>query len=234
MGLLESAPLTNTNPQDDKRTLFMKIIVVGKPDLQTELLLSLLRRSITPHCSVLAEAQLPSALTADALLILDMALLDACGCANLLHTLYRRGPLRAALINVDADANLPQLAALPGVCGLFAKQVSTEQFVRGVQAILDGDYWLPRHVLCSHLENTRQLRQSPTSASTVKLSPKERQLLSLLTQGCSNDVIASRLAISPHTVKTHFYNLYRKLQVRNRVQAATWAQQHSDALGEAL
>jgi LuxR family transcriptional regulator of csgAB operon len=160
-----------------------------------------------------------------------MALLDMEPCRALLHRLHARGATRAVLINVGPAIDQAGLAALPGVRGLFPPEASAEQFLRGIQAILDGEYWLPRHVLCSHLENTRQRGPAPAPAAPpVKLSPKERQLLALLSQGCSNDVIASRLAISPHTVKTHFYNLYRKLQVRNRVQAATWAQQHMAAL----
>jgi LuxR family transcriptional regulator of csgAB operon len=212
----------------------MKIVLVGKSDLQTDLLLSLLRHSITPDCSLQGCEQPPTTVTTDSLYILDIAALGSAGVSALLHALNPRGLDRAALINVDDAHDQSQLAALPGVRGLFPKQVSTEQFLRGIQAIVDGDYWLPRHVLCTHLEKTRQLRPAASSASTVKLSPKERQLLALLSQGCSNDVIASRLAISPHTVKTHFYNLYRKLQVRNRVQAATWAQSHSSELEAAL
>lgn len=212
----------------------MKIILVGKSDLQTDLLLSLLRRSLAVDCVVCAADQLPGNVAPDSLYILDLALLGADGASTLLHALKPGDQLRAVLINVDAPHNQAALAALPGVRGLFPRQVGEDQFLRGVQAILDGEYWLPRHVLCTHLENTRQLRPAPAAASHIKLSRKERQLLTLLSQGCSNDVIASRLAISPHTVKTHFYNLYRKLQVRNRVQAATWAQLHSNELEVAL
>lgn len=208
----------------------MKIVLVGKPDLQTDLLLNLLRNNLTPHCVLVGGDQLPAAVAPDSLYILDLALLGHPGASTLLHALGPSGVLRAALINVDDDLNQVQLAALPGVRGLFPCQVSAEQFLRGIQAIIDGEYWLPRHVLCTHLENTRQTRPADTPGNRIKLSPKERQLLALLTQGCSNDAIASRLAISPHTVKTHFYNLYRKLQVRNRVQAATWAQLHSQEL----
>lgn len=210
----------------------MKIVLVGKADLQTELLMSLLRRSLAADCSLQGCEHFPPTVAPGTLYILDLAALGQPGVSVLLHTLSPRGLERAALINVGDDHDQARLAALPGVRGLFPREAGTEHFLRGIQAIDDGEYWLPRHVLCTHLENTRQVRPpEQPSASTVKLSPKERQLLALLSQGCSNDVIAGRLAISPHTVKTHFYNLYRKLQVRNRVQAATWAQQHSHEIG---
>lgn len=212
----------------------MKVIMVGKPDLQTDLLLGLIRQNITQDCSLLGEDDLPPAVDAHTLYVLDLAVLEPSACATALNALNPRGKLRAALINVSSHTNQARLAALPGVCGLFPKHAGAEDFLRGIKAILAGEYWLPRHVLCAHLEQTRQLRPAQPFESTVKLSPKERQILTLLTQGCSNDAIADRLAISPHTVKTHFYNLYRKLQVRNRVQAATWAQQNSAALEDRL
>lgn len=212
----------------------MKIVLVGKSDLQTDLLLSLLRQNVSPDCSLQGIEPLPAGAAPDTLCIVDLAAVGDAGTAVLLHAMNSRGQRRVALINVDDRHDQPRLAALPGVRGLFPRQASAEQFLRGVQAILAGEYWLPRHVLCTHLENTRQLRPAERASSGIKLSPKERQLLALLSQGCSNDVIASRLAISPHTVKTHFYNLYRKLQVRNRVQAATWAQLHSHELEAAL
>lgn len=212
----------------------MKVIIVGKPDLQTDLLLSLIRHNITPDCSLLNEDNLPLAVDARTLYVLDLAVLGPAACAAALNTLNPRGNLRATIINIDSNANQPLLAALPGVRGLFAVHSGADDFVRGIKAVMAGEYWLPRHVLCAHLEQTRKIRTVSNGESNIKLSPKERQILTLLTEGCSNDAIANRLAISPHTVKTHFYNLYRKLQVSNRVQAATWAQQNSSALEERL
>lgn len=208
----------------------MNVIVIGKANLSTDHLLSLLRDNVAADCRVLSEHSMLLGGNADTLYVLDMAILKPEACAESLSALHAQGMRRAALINVDPTANQTQLASLPGVCGIFCTNINHDDFIRGMKAILAGQYWLPRQVLCEHLEKTRQKIQSGTSGSIVKLSFKERQLLTLLTQGCSNDAIANHLAISPHTVKAHFYTLYRKLQVHNRVQAVTWAQQHSDAM----
>lgn len=210
----------------------MNVIMIGKPDLQTDHLLSLVRDSLSIDCRLHSQRSIPADSIADALYVLDMAVLEPLACAEVLSSLNSHGKLRAALFNVDPRTNQTELAALPGVYGLFAMNTSAEDFIRGIKAILAGEYWLPRQVLCEHLEQTRHAFHPHASDHAAKLSPKERQLLALLTQGCSNDNIAHHLDISPHTVKTHFYNLYRKLQVHNRVQAATWAQQHRDVMTE--
>jgi PAS domain S-box-containing protein len=55
------------------------------------------------------------------------------------------------------------------------------------------------------------------------LTRRETQVLHLLTKGCSNPQIASRLDISPHTVKSHVINIFNKLGVNDRIQAAVVA-----------
>ncbi len=56
------------------------------------------------------------------------------------------------------------------------------------------------------------------------LTRKEMAVLRSLALGLSNDHIADQLSVSPHTVKTHLYNAYRKIGCTNRVAAAMWAQ----------
>ena len=55
------------------------------------------------------------------------------------------------------------------------------------------------------------------------LTPRETQILNLMAKGCSNTQIASRLEISPHTVKSHVINIFNKLGVNDRIQASVEA-----------
>ena len=55
------------------------------------------------------------------------------------------------------------------------------------------------------------------------LTHREAEILTLLSIGSSNDDIADKLFISPNTVKTHLYRVFRKIKVPNRFQAALWA-----------
>lgn len=61
------------------------------------------------------------------------------------------------------------------------------------------------------------------------LTRREQEILAQLTTGEPNSVIASRLHLSEHTVKNHMYNIFRKIGVKNRLQASNWAKLHLQA-----
>jgi DNA-binding CsgD family transcriptional regulator len=58
------------------------------------------------------------------------------------------------------------------------------------------------------------------------LSPREFHILFMMAGGLTNKDIAARLNISSHTVRTHLYNMFRKIDVDNRVQASLWVHKH--------
>ena len=55
------------------------------------------------------------------------------------------------------------------------------------------------------------------------LTRRETEILALIAAGHTNEEMAEKLFISPHTVKTHVYNIFQKIAVPNRLQAALWA-----------
>ncbi|TOG45339.1 helix-turn-helix transcriptional regulator, partial [Vibrio parahaemolyticus] len=63
-------------------------------------------------------------------------------------------------------------------------------------------------------------------AIEVELTRREIQVLKMLKEGGSNMEIADSLFISEHTIKSHLYNIFRKLEVKNRTQATSWAKRN--------
>lgn len=68
-------------------------------------------------------------------------------------------------------------------------------------------------------KNYTEKTQSTASFKIIRISKRHRQMINLLDQGCTNAQIADKLNISENTVKVHFYQLYKKLGARNRLQA---------------
>ena len=58
------------------------------------------------------------------------------------------------------------------------------------------------------------------------LTAREREILTLVSEGYQNKLIADRMALSEHTVKAHVHNLIAKLRVTNRTQAAAYLHEH--------
>lgn len=70
-------------------------------------------------------------------------------------------------------------------------------------------------------------RAGDNSADVDTLSPREREVLALVAEGCSNKAIAEALFVSPNTIKTHVASLLSKLHVQTRVQLAAIAVRHA-------
>lgn len=161
-----------------------------------------------------------------------IALVDAADLGTFLPLLYA-AEVHSDVAIINAEDGLPfeRIITAPGVKGVFFSGASEEHLVKGIEAIFRGDYWLSRRLLCAHLERTRKAQPAPAPGGMVALTRKEMETLRLLASGNTTARIARDLNVSPHTVKTHIYNLFRKIGATNRVQAIHWASQHR-MLGE--
>lgn len=197
------------------------VIIVGTGSLQNKLLANLIEQRTGYVCRIRPADSLDGLLPVTSLALIDAAEFAAC-----MQALCAGGTLQSiALINADEQLPLELIVGCPGVKGVFFTETSEDTLVRGIEAIFRGEYWLPRRVLCAHLERTRTV-QKPASPAATLLTRKEMETLRLLATGSSTEHIANALKVSPHTVKTHIYNLFRKIRVSNRVQAAHWAAQN--------
>lgn len=124
--------------------------------------------------------------------------------------------------NEDHAANV--LASLH-LQGVFYRQDSLELICKGILALTAGDLWMSRSLMARlvHFYRSQQLN---AFHPTCGLTHRELEIIGLLGLGASNPEIAAKLFVSEHTVKSHLYNTFSKIKVRNRVQAMNWARQH--------
>jgi len=211
------------------------VVLVGSDSLQNRLLAHLIDERTGCRCLLRSSEDLGELpLGANQLALLDVEGADAKHIVERLQRpVFRAGSCSIALMNLDEEAGLDEILAWPGVRGVFFRQTSQENLVRGIQAIFNGECWLPRKILSARWEQTTLSRLSQ-AAELVHLSRKETETLILLARGNSNDHIARKLNVSTHTVKSHVYKLFRKLHVSNRVQAVRWALQHLDGVRKEL
>lgn len=115
-------------------------------------------------------------------------------------------------------------ASHAGAGGYLLKSMPPEQLVTSLRAAISGQLILAPSMIDKLVRDTED-RMSPTNPRLATLTAREREVLDLIAQGQTNDEIARHLFISEGTVKTHVAAILRKLDVRDRVQAAVIAVQ---------
>lgn len=200
------------------------ITIVGCPNVQNNLLREFLESRMGHACRLVE--RVPT--TWDAfedrphLLLVDFGFLSRDGIeAQIAPLTALLKPPFVALVNVRSCDQLDSLLDWSPIRGFFLENTTQEQLIKGIKAILKGDYWFSRRLLARHLERHRQGPRLAQQAMPC-LTPKEMQILELVADGFTNEQIAKRLCVSIHTVKTHVYNIFRKINVKNRVQAIKW------------
>ena len=124
----------------------------------------------------------------------------------------------------DEDQNLFE-AIKSGAQGYLLKKIEPQELFAMLKGIVQGDAPISRAMAAKILgEFAHQARRTAEPSSpAANLSPREKEVLDLVTQGKSNKEIAAALAIAENTVKNHLKNILEKLHLENRVQAATYA-----------
>ena len=130
-----------------------------------------------------------------------------------------------ACVNVPHDQKIADNAISNGVHGIFFENDSLATLKRGITAILNGELWFSRDTLSATLSSLVEKNNIQASRESDKtgLTRREKEILKFIALGENNEKIADKLHISTLTVKTHVSNIYRKINVPNRIQAIFWA-----------
>ena len=219
------------SPNQSFKRFYMdpQLIILGPLKLQNDLLTFFIGRSTRMSCVRAQEynfayiADLPKDQV-------PMILWDCLGVKST-HLVYQYGkdfeslPVQCpvAIFNATAGNGIESEAFKLGIRGLIYEDDPPAVIIQGILKMCRGELWYPKDKLARVLLKPPESNTDADKKSQVLLTPRERQILSMVANGAANDQIAQTLCISPHTVKTHLYNIYAKIRVPNRTQAALWA-----------
>ena len=127
-----------------------------------------------------------------------------------------------ALFNISPGLGIEEKALRKGIRGFFYEQDHPEQLLKGIQAIFNGELWASREIMTKSILENRD-KDIVNRKDQATLTQREIEILTMMAVGAKNEQIADSLFISPNTVKTHIYNIFKKINVPNRLQAALWA-----------
>jgi DNA-binding NarL/FixJ family response regulator len=204
--------------------------IVGRNMLQSELLLSFLKEETGLNGKCFPTLESIPTLNADKWTIPQLVILD---CKNIdmknlwanIHEWNRSDgpPYFFVLCNAMADSAFEKKAMDSGVKGIFYNNDPLPLIVKGIRSVLQGDLWYSRKALNKYLKGPKSLEESLAHPALSRLTFREREILACIASGYSSKAMAKKFSISLHTVKTHIYNVYRKINVNNRLQASLWA-----------
>lgn len=173
-------------------------------------------------------------LDSDCLVFCDCDKRDARAyCSRLARSNGLRGNSPAVvLMNVKGSGlNLVNEVRQYCIQGIFYMEDELDIFSKGLNMVLQGEHWIPRDVLVMALQDAREGDTGKYVFQENLLTKREIEIVRLIVSGFSNQDIANKLYISTNTVKTHVSNLYKKINVKNRVQAILWASENLSPLG---
>jgi two-component system, NarL family, nitrate/nitrite response regulator NarL len=118
--------------------------------------------------------------------------------------------------------------ARAGAAAYIPREAGAPEIVAAIVSAANGEVVCPPRITAALLRQAGA-HSSPGGASDCALTPRELEVLELVTQNLSNRQIAALLQIELSTVKTHVHNVLTKLNLRSRVETATWLHKRNGA-----
>jgi DNA-binding NarL/FixJ family response regulator len=213
-----------------------RVALIAAPDEFLRLALGTLLTSRLGFSAVLEAAVLDEALerltqeNTIALALFDLALPDvkSAACFAAVRQCF---PQAKTVVLSSSDSKQDILMALEaGVHGFIPKRMKPAELTRALDMVLSGQIFVPPSVATlssPSVEMQQSHERSLRGSSIAGLTPRQREVLTLLTQGKSNKEIARSLKLGEGTVKVHMAALFRVFGVNSRAAVAVAGSQTS-------
>jgi DNA-binding NarL/FixJ family response regulator len=195
--------------------LGLRALLEGEPDFE-----------VVGEAGTAAEAMQAAVRLRPDVVLMDIRLPDRSGIAACQQIRQRWPATQVLMLTSYTDEDLVLEAISAGAAGYVLKQIGTDDLVQAVRAVGQGDAVLDPAVTRKVLDRVRQAEQEAHSAAFRDLSERELQVLVLVAEGKTNAEIGEVLMLSEKTVRNHVSTILSKLDLTNRIEAATYAVRH--------
>ena len=204
----------------------LTVIVADDHPLVREALAQALRSALN-GAAVVGCANLPEALAelqqheAVDLLVLDLDMPGMDGFSGLAAVRASYPAVPVAIVSSTRDPAVMRRAVDFGAAAFVPKSAALETIASALQAVLDGEVWLPAEA------EEVETATDDFARRVAELTPQQLRVLSLLGEGKLNKQIAHELTVGEATVKAHVTAILKKLNVRSRTQAVILSRRFS-------
>lgn len=214
----------------------MKLLIADDHALFRDALVQYIERS-DPDSTVTLAKDLKEALHCldndphQDLVILDLRMPGMHGLEGVKRVRERYPDVQVALMSGVAEEKDVQSALDLGVCGYFPKTLSGRALLSAIRHVVEGDVFVPggleenQTFMPSYYSDQQSTINNVKSIKDLNLTPRESEVLTYLVDGAANKEIARALDLQIVTVKLHVRGICRKLNAKNRTQAALLAKE---------
>ena len=149
---------------------------------------------------------------------------------DLLPTLLLNPATRVLILTGERQQSVLDQAVQKGARGILHKNASAHQVLKAIEKTHEGEMWLDRSTVgrvFSEYRGTTE-KADPDTAIRASVTARERKIIRMIVegQGASNNELAERLFISPHTLRNHLTSIYSMLNLGNRLELYVYAVKH--------
>jgi two-component system, NarL family, response regulator DevR len=154
------------------------------------------------------------------LVILDVRIPEAGGIEAGRRILDALPATRVLFLSAFADEELVRAAILIGAHGYLLKEIGAAPLIDSIRRVAAGDSILDPNLRAGLVDWAVRSAGAGDRGALAPLSPQEERVIALLAEGLTNREIASTLNLKPTTVKNYLHNIFEKLGIQRRSQAA--------------
>jgi DNA-binding NarL/FixJ family response regulator len=205
----------------------MRIMIVDDHEIAREGLKSILRDD--PDFEVVAESGSATGLaqlarrTRPDVVLLDARLPDVGGAEACRQLVAANPDIAVLIVSTYSDDRLVEECIRAGAKGYVVKDIERLSLKESIRAVYGGGGAVSPAIAAKVLNRLRTREELASAEPASPLSQTQLEILRLIAAGFSNREIASRVHLSENTVKSHVQEIFRKLDVGNRVEAAVRA-----------
>jgi two-component system, NarL family, nitrate/nitrite response regulator NarL len=173
-----------------------------------------------------------------AALLLDLDLPELGGIPGVADLQRLRPMTKFVLLTRRPDERKGIAALKAGVRGYCDREIEPRLLCKALDVVQKGEIWVGRKLIPHLLEELTALTEQQDKEAPVgldstldRITPRERQIVQLLSSGASNKEIAKKLNVTERTVKAHLTAIFRKLGISGRLQLALFVLEHSRPVG---
>ena len=178
--------------------------------------------TVVAEASGVSEAIERAKTTLPDVVVMDVRLADGSGIEATREIRAARPETKVIMLTSFADDEALFASIMAGAAGYVLKQVRSNDLVRSIKAVAEGQSLLDPAVTGAVLERLRKGKQLMMDPKLARLSPQEERILSLVAGGKTNKEIGEELRLAEKTVKNYVSAILSKLEVSRRAEAAAY------------